>query len=88
MTYRKATYEEYLKASKFAKVRYKFGIYVQVVAAILLLYLLFYTVTNIEEMKTNPKDYTEERLGLICLPPIIYQQPTHYNGSIRNIKNT
>ena len=87
MTYRKATYEEYCNASKFAKVRYRFGIYIQIVAAILLLYLLFYTVTNIEEMKANPKDYAEEKLGLICTMPIIYQQtmeintPIHYNGS-------
>ena len=70
MTYRKATYEEYCKASKFAKVRYRFGIYIQIVAAILLLYLLFYTLTNIEEMKANPKDYAEKKLGVICMYPI------------------
>lgn len=74
MTYRKATYEEYCNASKFAKVRYRFGIYIQIVAAILLLYLLFYTITNIEEMKASPIDYAEEKLGVICIYPIIYQQ--------------
>jgi len=88
MTYRKATYEEYCKASRFAKVRYRFGIYIQIVAAILLLYLLFYTITNIEEMKANPADYAEEKLGVICMYPILYQQPTQYDGSRRNITNT
>jgi len=87
MTYKKATYEEYCKASQFAKFRYRFGVYIQIVAAILLVYLLFYTITNIEEMKANPAEYAEEKLGVMCYPIITYQ-PTQYNGSIGNIKNT
>ena len=88
MVYKKPTYEEYCKASNFAKIRYRYGIYVQTIAAILLLFLLFYTMTNIEEMKANPKDYAEEKLGVMCNIPIIYQTQTQYNGSSRNISNT
>lgn len=90
MTYRKATYEEYCKASQFAKIRYRFGVYIQLVAAILLLYLLFYTITNIEEMKANPIDYAEEKLGVNCFYPIGYTElPMNFtieveNGSRRN----
>jgi len=68
MVYRKATYEEYLKASEFAKFRYKYGVYVQVIAFILLLLLFYYTVSNIEEMKTNPIQYAEEKMDVICMP--------------------
>lgn len=88
MVYKKPTYEEYCKASNFAKVRYRYGIYIQTIAVILLLFLIFYTVTNIEEMKANPKDYAEEKLGVICNIPIIYQPTNQYNGSIGNITNT
>jgi len=88
MTYKKATYEEYCNASQFAKFRYRFGVYIQIVAAILLIYLLFYTITNIEEMKANPAEYAEEKLGVLCNYPIVYQQEIQYNGSIGNIKNT
>ena len=88
MVYKKPTYEEYCKASNFAKVRYRYGVYIQLIAAILLLFLIFYTVTNIEEMKANPKDYAEEKLGVECYTPITYYTPTQYNGSIGNITNT
>lgn len=89
MAYRKATYEEYCKASQFAKLRYKYGVYIQFVAAALLLFLVYYTVTNVEEMKANPKDYAESHLDVICMSPVgIYEvsdQTLTYNGSSRNI---
>lgn len=66
MRYKEPTYEEYCKASKYAKVRYRFGIYIQLIAAILLLLLLIYTFINIEEMKSNPADYAEKKLGVSC----------------------
>ena len=88
MVYKKPTYEEYCKASKFAKVRYRYGVYIQLIAAILLLFLIFYTITNIEEMKANPKDYAEEKLGVECHYPITFQTPPIYNGSIGNFTNT
>ena len=84
--YIKPTYEEYCKASAFAKTRYKIGVYVQIVAVILLLFLIFYTIINVEEMKSNPVDYAEKKLGAICFSPTNIQ--TEYNGSTRNITNT
>jgi len=70
MVYRKATYEEYQKASQFAKIRYKYGVYVQIIAFILLLLLFIYTVSNVEEMKTNPIQYAEEKMGVMCMYPM------------------
>jgi len=80
--YREATFEEYCKAKKFAKVRYRFGVFIQTIALILFIFLILYTVENIEEMKTNPIDYAEEKMGVVCFQPIgdIY-------GSNRNIKS-
>lgn len=87
MEYTKPTYEEYCEASAFAKVRYRYGIYVQLVAVILLLFLIYYAVTNIEEMKANPKDYAEEKLGVICSFPI-YNIDDYNYGSYGNITST
>ena len=83
MVYRKPTYEEYIKASEFARVRYKIGCYVQIIAVILFLFLLVYTVKNIEEMKSNPKDYAEKKLGVVCNPPLEIPM-IDYDGSNRN----
>ena len=83
MTYKKATYEEYQKASNFAKFRYKYGVYVQAIAVILFLFIIIYSVKNIEEMKANPKDYAEEKLGVICNYPL-QLTPLDYNRSTRN----
>lgn len=88
MVYKKPTYEEYCKASSFAKIRYRYGVYINTIAVILLLILIIYTVINVEEMKANPKDYAEEKLGVICNMPITYLPITQYNGSIGNIRNT
>lgn len=84
MKYKKPTYEEYCNASKYAVIRYKFGCYIQLISAVLLLFLLYYTITNIEEMKSNPIDYAENKLNVNCFPAII---PNIYDGSIGNIKN-
>lgn len=85
MKYKKPTYEEYCDATRYAKVRYKFGVYIQLAALILFLFLLYYTITNIEEMKANPAEYAEEKLGITCGFPIKIQIEDY--GSSRNIKN-
>jgi len=86
MTYRKATYKEYQKASEFAKFRYKYGVFVQTIAVILFLFIIIYAVRNIEEMKANPKDYAEEKLGVVCDYPSELM-PSDYNWSTRNIRD-
>jgi len=89
MTYKKPTYEEYCKASEFARLRYKIGLYVQIIAVILFLLVMLYTVKNIEEMKSNPIDYAEKKMGVVCNLPIQYPiQELYYDGSNRNIEST
>ncbi len=89
MEYKKPTYEEYSKASEFAKLRYRYGVYFQLIALVLFLFLCVYTVTNIEEMKANPKDYAEKKLGVECRMPFTIIMPEDYtqNGSNRNIRS-
>lgn len=70
MKYIKPTYEEYCKASKFAKLRYKYGVYIQLASMFLFLFLIYYTITNIEEMKSHPIDYAEEKFSVTCIPLI------------------
>ena len=83
MTHRTPTYEEYAEATEFARVRYRFGVFVQAFAVILFLFILVYTVINIEEMKANPAEYAEEKLGVQCTYPVIY----NYNPATLDLEN-
>jgi len=80
--YKEVTFEEYYKAKKFAKIRYRFGVFIQLIALILFIFLILYTVKNVEEMKANPIDYAEEKMGVVCFQPL----GDNY-GSSRNIKS-
>jgi hypothetical protein len=86
MKYKQPTYEEYCKASTYAKVRYKFGVYIQGIALLFLIILFLYTLINIEEMKANPAEYAEKKLGVSCNPSLSIQTDYNYNGSYRNIR--
>ncbi len=88
MNYETPTYEEYCKASTFAKVRYRYGVYIQLVSGILLLLLFIYAFTNIEEMKANPVAYAEEKIGVVCHSPMDFGTTYTQNGIIGNITNT
>ncbi len=81
------TYKEYSDATQFARIRYKFGVYIQLISMLLLIYLLFYTITNIEEMKAEPIAYAEKTRGVVCSTPFNLQI-SQYNGSYRNINYT
>lgn len=87
MIFKTPTYEEYVKATAYARIRYRFGVYIQLIAVLLLLYLLFYTITNIEEMKANPRQYAEDKLGVICFSPGIQESIPLQNGRNRSIEN-
>ena len=86
MVYKTPTYEEYCKAGRYAKVRYRYGVFIQLISFILLLLLFIYAFTNVEEMKTNPAEYAEKKLGVTCTYPIILQVDYIQNGSIGNIE--
>ncbi len=85
MSFIKPSYEQYCSASRYAHIRYRFGVYIQLVSAILLLFLLVYTMLNVETMKSNPVDYAEEKMGVTCYYSLDSFLNNVYDGSIRNI---
>lgn len=88
MAYKHATYEEYEKASRFARFRYRFGVYIQLLALILFIFLIIFTVTNVEEMKSNPIDFAQKKMGVVCYyPDSIYISLGVNNGSNRDYQN-
>ena len=53
----------------------------------LLLFLIYYTVTNVEEMKANPVEYAEEKMNVKCLVPMIQMNKYNNYGSGRSTTN-
>jgi len=62
------TLEEYQTASEFARFRYKYGMIITFLCWVALLFLIFYMVTNIEEMKqiNDPMVYAVRQNNLEC----------------------
>ena len=61
------TYEQYKKANNFARFRYKYGLFVLILCWLALLFLIFYVVTNIEEMKSGDIRYCMKKQNLECV---------------------
>ena len=60
------TYEEYLKATEFARIRYKYGLIVTLVACILLVMLIGYVIYYSTELSTNPMQFTAKKFSMSC----------------------
>ena len=56
--FEKPTYEEYEKATAFARFRYKYGLIVTTLACLLLILLIFYVYSYGEELASNPLSYS------------------------------
>lgn len=54
MVFEAPTYEEYLKATNFARFKYKYGLIVSIIATLLLLFISIFLVVHIKELTTNP----------------------------------
>ena len=91
MEYKEPTYEEYKKATTYAKIRYRFGVYIQLISFILIILLFVYTYFNVEELKTNPLEYAEDKLEVDCICFSKINPLWEYkieNGDDRNNKST
>ena len=79
------TYEEYLKATAFARVKYKYGFAITVIATICLIALIFFVVFYARELKTNPLIYGAQKYGVECTctkqgyNPLFFNATTLYN---------
>ena len=59
-----ATYNEYLTATKFARWKYKYGLFVLIGCWICLVLLIVYTIVYARELSTHPAMYMLEELGV------------------------
>ena len=66
MAFEEPTYEEYARATSFAKFRYKYGMVVTFACWLALVFLIYYIVVNGEALGTNPMKYAMEKSDLEC----------------------
>jgi len=59
-----ATYNEYLTATKFARFKFKYGIFVLIGCWICLVLLIVYIIVYARELSTHPAMYMMEELGV------------------------
>jgi hypothetical protein len=64
MNNKEATYDEYLKAKRFARWKYKYGLFVLIACWICIILLIIYMVMYVEELSTTPALYMMNKLNL------------------------
>ena len=60
------TYEEYKKATRFARFKYRFGIFISILCLICFIILIVFVITYSEQLSTNPLLYGVKKLGVSC----------------------
>lgn len=60
------SYEDYLRATKFARFRYKYGLIITYLAWISILLLLLSVVYYAEELSSHPMLYTTNKMNVDC----------------------
>jgi len=61
---KEATFEEYKTAKKFARWKYKWGLFVLIACWVGIIILVIYVVMYSHELSTHPATYTIEKLGV------------------------
>lgn len=67
MEFQEPTYEEYQKATKWARIKYKYGIIVMILSWLLLLSIAIYMVYNGEAIARNPLIYGADKFDVHCV---------------------
>jgi len=66
MSFEEPTFEEYKKANAFAKVRYKYGLFVTILCLICFLILIILIVRYGEELASHPFLYGAKKFDVDC----------------------
>jgi len=66
MSFQEPSFEEYKKATSWARFKYKYGIIVLILCWLSLLFIIFYMVTNGEAIASNPLVYGAEKFNVTC----------------------
>lgn len=64
--FKEPTYEEYLKATSFARFKYKYGLIVSFAAMVCLVFLIFMIYSYGEEIASHPMTYAANKLDVVC----------------------
>ena len=62
-----ASYEDWVKASKFARFRYKYGLIITLLAWLTMIILLITVFVYARELSTQPMIYTAQKYKIECL---------------------
>ena len=66
MEYQEPTYEEYKKATKFARFRFRYGFIVLTLCWLCLIFIAYYMYSNGEALVRHPLIYGCDKLGVTC----------------------
>ena len=66
MSFQIPSYPDYMKATKFARFKYQYGIIVMVLCWLCLLFIVYYMVANGNAIATNPFLYGAKKAGVEC----------------------
>lgn len=80
MTFKPPTYEEYKKATVYARFRYKWSLVFIITAWLLIFILAFYIINYKEELTKNPLTYAagKYKLNCYCFDP--YKNVYYFNN--------
>jgi len=94
MEYEPPSYNEYLRATDFARFKFKYGFVIIIIATILLLLLLLFVIMYGKELSTQPTRYIAEKYDLdMCYCSggggefIFNKQSAYYTDSSFGIDN-
>ncbi len=66
MTWEQPTYEDYIRATPFARLRYKYGLIIIVLSWLSIIGLIVYTMNYVEELSTDPLKFAAKQHDLQC----------------------
>lgn len=66
MSFTAPTYEEYKSATVFAKIRYKYGLWIMLLAYLFIFMILIYVIIYSTELSTQPMQYVAEKYDVNC----------------------
>ena len=66
MSFEEPTYEEFKKATAFARLKYKYGLFITILCLIGFILLIVFIIYYVDELKTNPLTYAAEKFDVEC----------------------
>lgn len=81
MSFEEPTYEEYKKATAWARFRYKYSLLVLILFWLAFIFVIFYMVYNGEAIARHPLIYGADKYDVSCVCTDSEGNSVHVNGS-------